>query len=134
MGERIPVLMSLTNPRTTPDGDRIIATQRFADDTSQDVAILHSNLALIMNNLKTFGELAEGVRRRLPADVRQQEMVVPYTAKGVRIAKAESGAIVLQVTTAQGIPVLIAFSPAQARGLGTRLQQAETAARPRRSN
>lgn len=108
--QSFPILVSITNPRSTPDGSAIVCRLQFADGTASDVAIEASRLPVLLNDLRTFGSLAEATQRNLPADTPGEELVVPYLVRSVSTAKALTGEVVLKIGTDQGVPVVLAFS------------------------
>lgn len=120
--QTVPVLISMGNPRATPDGSAIVCTFNFSGGVSTDFAIQLARLPIFLNDLRTFGSLAEVIQRGLPSAVRRDELVVPYRAKHAATARALTGEVVLKIVTDEGSPVVFAFPPPLATRIGDQLK------------
>lgn len=118
---KFPVLAGVTNARATADGGVVILALQFGDGSTQDVAVHSIQFPHLLNTLRGFAGLADAVRRKMPADARQEELIAPYRVTSVSTAHASDGNVVLKAGTAGGVPVLLAFSADQARDAAVKL-------------
>jgi hypothetical protein len=134
MNQGTPVLKAVSDPRTTDAGDTLVFTLQFGDGSATEVAVMAGALPAIVHSLKTFGARVEAVRRQLPADVRRDEIVVPYVATAIRVGRGADNSVVLQANTKQGIPVILSMPTSLALEAATKLQkEAQTTRTPGRS-
>ena len=116
-----PVLAGVTNARATADGGVVILTLQFGDGSTQDVAVHSIQFPHLLNTLRGFAGLADAVRRKMPADTQQEELIAPYRVTSVSTAHASDGSVVLKAGTADGMPVLLAFKADHARDAAVKL-------------
>lgn len=125
---RFPIFSDLSDPRTNADGSAVFLSLKTKDGSSQDIAILTAQLPKLINDLRTLGGLADAVRRKLPTNSREQELVLPYAVSGIAVTTATTGEVVLKLATKQGIPMLLALDRSLAAEAGAKLTAAATQA------
>lgn len=101
-------LSKISHPGHTLHGEEVTLQMHFDDHPTLQVMIEAGTLPTIASVLREAGNAAMMARETRPGGESLDERATPWTARGFRTGKAD-GHLMLQVQTAQGIPLVIAI-------------------------